>query len=333
MDHRILKKEAEEHEQKVIAGLGALDPSLVATDMEIAVRDGYKHPLRVLRPATAPAGGSPLVFCIHGGGFNSGTPYDVEPYARGLAKLFGAVLVAPTYRLAPEHPFPQGINDVWDAFKWTAANATELGATPSQGFILSGGSAGGNFVCVLAELAKSEKIEPPLTGIWNCVPVVFNEKLREKGRDEFDSVPEKYKEMASSWTQNAQGIIMRQSLADVFLDWYKPDWSSPLWSPFNAKGAFQGLPRTFIQVAGKDLIRDDGIIWARALADHGVETRLEVYPGVEHAFWMAFPELKHSRQFMTDIALGVGWLLGREVGFAEAEKAMQLPGTLPSGSV
>ena len=311
-------------------GLGPLNPALVAVDLKIPMRDGYENSLRVIRPFKAPARGSPLVICIHGGGFNSGTPYEVEAYARGLATLFGAVVAAPTYRLAPEYPFPQGINDSWDAFKWIAANAMDLGATPDQGFILSGGSAGGNFVCVLAELAKLEKIEPTLTGIWNCMPVLFNEKLTEEGTKDFASVPQGYKNMAFSWTQNARGHVMRAELAHIFFDWYNQDWKSPLWSPFNSDTAFQGLPRAFIQVAGKDLVRDDEIVWARALADHGVETRLEVYPGVEHAFWIVFLHLKQSRKFMTDIALGIGWLLKREVNVEEAEKAMQWPGTIQS---
>ena len=325
-----MKEQAKHREQETVQKLGPLDPELVAIDMKIPMPDGYENPLRVIRPSNGPAKGSPLIICIHGGGFNSGTPFEVETYSRGLAKLFGAVVVAPTYRLAPEYPFPQGINDSWDAYKWIAKNASSLGATPEQGFIISGGSSGGNFVCVLAELAKSEKIEPALTGIWNCQPVLFNEKITDDGSKQFASVPEKYKKIAFSWTQNANGVMMTQSLANIFFDWYGMDWNSPLWSPFNSENAFRDLPRTFIQVGGRDLIRDDGIIWAKALADHGVETRLEVYPGNEHAFWIGFPQLKQSRQFMTDVALGVAWLLRKEVDPTEAEKAMEYPGMILS---
>ena len=72
------------------------------------MRDGYMHPIWITRPAHKPEGGSPLIIYFHGGAFIPGTIYNVAPYARGLAKLFGAVVVALTYLLAPEHLFPQG---------------------------------------------------------------------------------------------------------------------------------------------------------------------------------------------------------------------------------
>lgn len=310
--------------------MGPLDSGLVEEKKEIEMRDGYKHPLRIVRPSKPPASGSPLIVCYHGGGFHHGSPNEVEAYVRGLAKLFGAVVVAPTYRLAPEHPFPQGISDTWDAIKWIAANASGLSATPSQGFIVSGESAGGNITAVLGQLAKSENLEPPVTGLWPSIPVLFNEKIKDPDATEWASIPQKYKEMSSSWADNRDSIILNLDLGKMYIDWYKPDLSSPLWSPFNASGAFKGLPRTFVQVGGGDLIRDDGIIYARALADHGVETRLVAYPGVPHAFWMGVPPLKQSRQYMTDVGIGVGWLLGKEVTVEEAEKALQYPGLLSS---
>ena len=119
---------------------------------------------------------------------------------------------------------------------------------------------------------------------------------------------------------------------DLFRLVHAPDWRSLLWSPFNSPTAFKGLPRAFVQVAGKDLIRDDGILYARALADHGVETRLAVYPGVPHAFWYAFPQLKQSRELMTDIAVGAAWLLRRSVDLGEAEEALQYAGVATSSS-
>lgn len=308
LDHNELKQQAAALELQTLERLGSLDPALERNERQIGMRGGFSHPLRIIKPVRSPTGGSPLVILLHGGGFNSGSSNDVEPYAQGIAKLFEAVVVCPTYRLAPEYPFPQGLNDAWDAFKWIAPNASLLGADPKQGFLLTGGSAGGNFVCVLAELAKDEKVEPALTGIWSCIPVLFNENVNNEKSKDFESIPEKYKRLSSSWTQNAQGVMMNQDLARIFFEWYKPDWKSPLWSPFNSPTAFKGLPRTFVHVAGKDLIRDDGIIYARALADHGVETRLAVYPGVPHAFWYAFPQLKQARELMTDIAVGVAWL-------------------------
>ncbi|KAL8853639.1 MAG: hypothetical protein Q9221_001450 [Calogaya cf. arnoldii] len=107
-DYRLARQKAESFERAVLKELGPAEPDLVETEQHVPMRDGHEHPIRITKPAHPPAGGSPLVICFHGGGFISGTINNVAPYARGLAKLFGAVVFAPTYCLAPEKPFPQG---------------------------------------------------------------------------------------------------------------------------------------------------------------------------------------------------------------------------------
>ena len=319
-DYRLARQKGEFYELAVLKSLGPAEPGLIEVEQCVAMRDGHILPIRITKPAHEPEGGSPLIICFHGGGFISGTIYNVAPYARGLAKLFGAVVVAPTYRLAPEHKFPQGANDAWDIVQWIATHASSLSAEPSQRFVLSGGSAGANFVCVLAEMAKSEKLDPPLTGLWSCMPVLFTED-----QDSRDTLPKKYDHLWFSRQQIDRTPILNDESARMLLDYYKPDVRSPLWSPFNAASAFQGLPPTYIQVCGKDIIRDDGLLYERMLRDHGTRTRLDVYPGLPHCFWAAMPQYEASKKFMIDIARGCGWLLHRNVDIAEAEKAMVFP--------
>lgn len=314
------RQTGEKFERAILEALGPAEPDLIETELEIPMRDGHRHPIRITKPSEAPKEGSPLVICFHGGGFMSGTIYNVAPYARGIAKLFGAVVVAPTYRLAPEHRFPLGVNDAWDAVKWVAANAGTLESTPSQGFILSGGSAGANFVCVLAELAKSKKLDHPLTGLWSCIPVLFTED-----QDSRDTVPKEYQHLWFSREQVQDTPILTNSTARKYLEYYKPDVRSALWSPFNADRPFEGLPPTFIQACGRDIIRDDALIHKRMLRERGTKTRLNVYKGLPHCFWAVFPKHEASKAFMADIALGFAWLLNRDVNIAEAEKAMVFP--------
>ncbi|KAL8872275.1 MAG: hypothetical protein Q9174_002071 [Haloplaca sp. 1 TL-2023] len=318
-DHLKARQDGEEAELAVLKALGPLDPSLHESELSIPMRDGYHNKARVTRPSSSEVEG-PLVICFHGGGFMSGTIYNVAPYARGIAKLFNAVVVAPTYRLAPEHPFPQGINDAWDAVQWVAANASRLCNDLPRGFILSGGSAGANFVCVLAEMAKTEKLEPAFTGIWNCMPVVFTEDKESRS-----TIPQKYKHLWFSHEQVVSTPIINNDTAKKLFQYYDPDFKSPLWSPFNANSPFQGLPPTFVQVCGKDIIRDDGLIYEKMLSDNGVKTRLNVYPGLPHCFWAFIPQYKGSKEFMIDVAFGFAWLLGKQVDPAEAAKAMVFP--------
>lgn len=123
------------------------------------------------------SGHSPLIIYYHGGGFSGGSTISMAPFARGLARLFDAVVVCPTHCMAPENPFLKGPNECWDTLEWTASHAQSLGASPEKGFILSGRSAGGNFVGVLAELARLENLQPPLTGLWAQVPIFLQEDL------------------------------------------------------------------------------------------------------------------------------------------------------------
>ena len=101
--------------------------------------------LKVFRPAMSCSSNlagnenSPLIVLYFGGGFVLGSPLALATLARSLVKQFTAIVVAPKYRLAPEHPFPTSINDGWDSLDWIAKNATAtIGADPSKGFIVGG---------------------------------------------------------------------------------------------------------------------------------------------------------------------------------------------------
>ncbi|MEJ7664568.1 MAG: alpha/beta hydrolase fold domain-containing protein [Hymenobacter sp.] len=96
----------------------------------------------------------PLVLFTFGGGFVTGSLDHVDRAARLLARATGGVLVSVGYRLAPEHPFPAGLEDAYAALAWAAGEgAAELGADPS--FVaVAGDSSGGNFAAALTLLAR-----------------------------------------------------------------------------------------------------------------------------------------------------------------------------------
>jgi len=133
-------------------------------DRKIPVRDGSEITIRVYTPVTKKEGGTPLIVMFHEGGWGMGDLSDEEVNCRLFSRDLGAVCVNVEYRLAPEHPFPTWINDAWDALQWCAQHASELGADPSRGFVIGGGSAGGNITAVLAHIARDEQLSPPLTG-------------------------------------------------------------------------------------------------------------------------------------------------------------------------
>lgn len=288
--------------------------------LSIPMRDGHQSEIRVFKPATPPASGSPLVALLFGGGFITGSNLQLAPVARIAAALYGATAVTLSYRRAPEHKFPTAPNDTWDSVKWLAENAPSLGADPSQGFVLGGVSAGGALTIVTAQRALKEKLSPPLTGLWACIPVCLDDRI----------VPAKYQHLWHSRKQNADAPLLNEKSMQRVHELYSPDPTSADYSPFNSDLGFASLPRTYVQVCGLDPLRDDGLIYERALRDQGAPTKLDVYPGVPHAHFSAFPTLKQSEKYRADLTASMGWLLGRRPDQDALKQISATPAATPA---
>ncbi|KAH8882987.1 alpha/beta-hydrolase [Thozetella sp. PMI_491] len=284
---------------QIYAG-GQRDPELDKETYNIPVSPSYSSTALLTRPAPSSSPG-PLIVLFHPGGFFLGSPSKLTMYARPLAQLFNASVLCPSYRFAPEHAFPTGVEDAWATLQWAASQASTLGADPSRGFLVGGISSGANFAVALTRRAVETGLQPPVTGTWAPIFMGLNEK---------EAVPDDYRQFFTSHEQHSDALVIDSSKAATMWDYYKPTITSPLFnplaSPFDTIGA---MPRIFLQVAGHDLFRDDGLILAYALQDHGVEVKLEVYPGVCHSFWVFAPSMAISKRFVSDIIEGFAWLL------------------------
>lgn len=191
-----------------------------------------------------------------------------------------------------------------------AEHAPSLGANPHVGFIIGGGSAGGNITAVLAHLARDNKLDPPLTGQYLCVPAITffmpPEDMPEQYRDEYLSHPSVTPSADSVLHPNVKNPRAMAKELGV-------DLNSPLFVPFlyrNAPGGHNGLPPAYFQVCGLDPLRDEALIYERVLREEaGVKTKLDLYPGLGHYFWTNFPLLDDSKRFVEDTLKGVQWLL------------------------
>lgn len=209
-------------------------------------------------------------------------------------------------RLAPEHQFPVAVNDCWDALTWCAANAASIGADPTKGFLTGGASAGGNLSAIMSQLGRDKKLSPPLTGTYLSVPALL---LPSSDVPFPDHLP---KELYVSYETNTQDPVLRTPTMDGIKKVYNPDFASPLASPLLDARRGVGLPRCYMQLAGMDPLRDDGVAYERQLREAGVPTRLEIYGGLGHMFFSNFPTMERSVEFVGDTLEGVRWLLQRE---------------------
>jgi acetyl esterase/lipase len=197
---------------------------------------------------------------------------------------------ADNYRLAPEHKFPIGVDDCWDALKWALTNSENLNATPSRGVVVGGASAGGNIAAVLALRARDEGLDPPVTGQYLCVPALLPDT----------NVPAHLAHLYQSRKQNVHDPVLKGLRPGSIEEIYAPDPKSSLWDPLNHTAGHEGVAKAFFQVGGLDPLRDEAVLYDRVLREAGVLTRFELYSGFGHMFWYVTSMYEmHKRQKLT----------------------------------
>ncbi|KAF2113935.1 Alpha/Beta hydrolase protein [Lophiotrema nucula] len=277
---------------------GEIPNEITETLHNVPTRDGVSIRVKVYQLVKGPPeGGSPLIVMFHEGGWCMGDLTDEDMNCRMFARDLGAVCVNVEYRLAPEHVFPTGWNDCWDALNWAVENSEKLNAKPTRGLIVGGASAGGNLAAAMALQSRDTKLDPPITGQYLCVPVLLHAY----------HVPEGHKDIYRSRWDNVSDPVLRtvQGVDDVV----KPDIDSYLWDPYNHKDGHKGVAKAYFQVGGLDPLRDEAVLYDRLLRDAGVLTRFELYSGFGHMFWTNWPEMDASKRFVEDTLQGMKWLL------------------------
>ncbi|KAJ5689562.1 hypothetical protein N7462_003954 [Penicillium macrosclerotiorum] len=284
------------------------DSKVTERDLFILNRDGLQLRACVFAPKKATASPMPLIVYFHGGGWTIGSPEDTAPSCRWIVENLGVICIAPGYRQGPEDPFPAGVNDAWDWLKWIAKHAElELGVSLSKGFLIGGSSAGGNMSAVLSHLARDEGLTPSITGAFLLAPMILppgtNVSLSEQQKSKYVSRTQK---------ECQKDPVLSPELEKIFHDSVQGDEQSPMFVPFIWPSGHRGLPRTYFQVCGMDILRDEDLIYEEVLAENGVETKLDVYSGMPHIFWSTFPMLTQSKKAAADFMTGIKWLLNKD---------------------
>ncbi|MFD3761958.1 alpha/beta hydrolase [Streptomyces sp. NPDC058622] len=217
-------------------------------------------PVRVYDPAPG-AAGRPLVVFLHGGGWVMCGTDTHDALCRRLAAASGAVVVSADYRLAPEHPWPAAPDDALAVLLWARSEAGALGCDPDR-VVVAGDSSGGNLAAVTALrapglLAGQLLFYPPLDASM----------------------------AAESVEAYATGYFHTAAHMAWYWDCYGGDPAHPHVSPLRASRAeLAGLPRTLIVLADCDVLRDEGLAYARRLGAAGVDCAVQLHPGVFHGF-------------------------------------------------
>ena len=266
-----------------IYGVLARDANVHSVDdHSVSKSDGGTVPVRVYRP-TADSDLPIIVFC-HGGGWTLAGVAVYDPLCRELADRTGCVVVAVDYRLAPENPYPAGLEDVYAATVWAWEHAAEIGGSPRR-LAVAGDSAGGNLAAATALRARDEG-GPPLDFQVLIYPAV------DRGTD------------LPSSREFASGYLLENAAVDWFWGHYfgaGPIPDDPYLLPARSRD-LAGLPAAVVITAECDPLRDDAEAYADRLADAGVAVLKRRYSGTFHGFFHMTGVLDQAALAMDDLA-------------------------------
>jgi acetyl esterase len=247
-------------------------------------RDADGVPVRIYRPVEPEEGEkSKALVYFHGGGFVAGSIDVYDGLMRALAKRAGCVVVSVDYRLAPEHPYPAGLEDCWQATQWVCSNAEELGLDPMR-IGVGGDSAGGTFAAVISRRARDHGIA--LAAQLLVYPVTSH-----------DLNTPSYSLFSDGYllTRDAMEWYWKQYVGEVDAS-EDPD-ASPA-----AERDLRRLPRAIVVTAECDPLRDEGEAYAQRLFIAMVETEGYRYDGMVHGFLRFAGVVERSNKAIDEIA-------------------------------
>ncbi len=219
-------------------------------------------PIRLYDPGAAEP--SPCLIYFHGGGFVIGSIASHDGLCRRLANYSGLRVISVAYRLAPEHKFPQPLEDCVASVRWIAAHAASLGIDPSR-LLVGGDSAGANLALVTAMVLRDEG-GPALNG----AVLIYGTYV---GHLE-----------SSSAKAFGEGYFLTTEDMKWFAKHYlngREDLKNPKVYPI--LGDLAGLPPLMVAAAEFDPLLDDSKRLVERLRSIGAPHDSVIWPGVTHA--------------------------------------------------
>jgi acetyl esterase/lipase len=221
----------------------------------------------------AGTGAGPGLLWIHGGGYLIGSPGQDDALCRHYARELGVTVAAVDYRLAPEHQYPEPLEDCYAALRWLA----------DQPFVdftrvaIAGASAGGGLAAALAQLAH-DRNEIALRAQLLAYPMLDDRTAERKDVDQRGM---------RIWDRASNRFAWAAYLGN----------SDPTVAVPARRADLSGLPPAWIGVGTLDLFHDEDLEYAERLRAAGVACHVEEVPGAFHGFDGMAPNAKVSKAF------------------------------------
>lgn len=268
------------YRQLALSHRGAVEEVASVHDFEIGL-DGRTLSARLYVPLDDES--KALVVYFHGGGFVVGDLDTHDALCRRLSANTRMRFLSVDYRLAPEHPFPSGIDDAVDTIRYVAAHLAEFDE-PSAELIVMGDSAGATLMTVACALTKDE-------GLAIAGQVVIYPTLG----------PELYTDSVKKF---GSGHVLEVDHLRYDYELYLGQWrdhTDPRVSPLMFED-LAGAPPAIVVVAQCDPLRDEGVAYAGLLEHFGVRVELLEAEGMIHGFLRLPTMVPEALEIIDDLA-------------------------------
>ncbi|WEK62487.1 MAG: alpha/beta hydrolase [Candidatus Microbacterium colombiense] len=236
--------------------------------------------ITVFRPRGTADRALPAFVNIHGGGMIVGHRSWETARVVDIVDEHRVIAVNVEYRLAPEDPFPAGVEDCYAAFVWVHAHAAELGIDPER-IIVGGGSAGGGLTAAVALMARDRQ-GPRMAGQLLLCPMIDNTNTTVASR-QYDGI--------GTWQRDMNLLAWSCVLGDDLA--FSAD--APAYAAPTRAADVSGLPPAYIEVGEAEAFRDEDTEYALSLWATGGQAELHVWGGGAHGFDMYMPEAEITR--------------------------------------
>lgn len=250
--------------------------SVKTHDFKVTAPEGHDIPVREYIPSGTDSDSIPTLLYIHGGCWIFCNIQSHDRICQYLSHAAQCRVISLDYRLAPEHPFPAGLEDVY----------TVAQSISTRQLFVAGDSAGGNLATALCMLAQQRQ-GPSISGQVLFYPITDISR--------FDT---------SSYLEFADDHLLTRDLMAWGAAQYiqsEKDRRNPLVSPLLSED-LSYMPPALVITAEADVLRDEGEAYARRLQEAGVKTRLTRYDGMIHAFAAMAGSIEQGAQALDECA-------------------------------